>query len=291
MKIIIYNEKPTDDLLSWFDHVRNKATICHYEKCNSKNIFDKKIKYTSIYLVGHWEILEIIKLFEDKEQFIRFVHLELNPHSVFLCNNSPVKFSGKVFLPLSNLRANHGFTKILKRSFDICGALLGLLISLPCVVILGVIITIESPGNIFYTQIRTGLNNKKFKIFKFRTMKLDAEADGVGWSTKDDPRQLKIGKILRRLNIDEFPQFLNVLVGQMSLVGPRPERPELIEKFCQKHKYYQIRTLVKPGMTGLAQVNGYRGDTCLQTRVLYDLCYIRNYSLLQDIKIILNTIF
>jgi lipopolysaccharide/colanic/teichoic acid biosynthesis glycosyltransferase len=132
----------------------------------------------------------------------------------------------------------------------------------------------------------------RFHILKIRSMKLDAEVAGIpGWTVKDDPRRLKVGAFMRQWNIDELPQFINVLRGDMSLVGPRPERPELIEGFKEEIPHYNVRHNIKPGVTGWAQVNGLRGDTCLRERVKFDLDYIENWNFILDFQIMLMTLY
>jgi lipopolysaccharide/colanic/teichoic acid biosynthesis glycosyltransferase len=167
-----------------------------------------------------------------------------------------------------------------------------MLLSLPLIAVFGTILYLESPGPIFYRQRRSGRNGKPFDMLKIRSMRLDAERDGkAGWSTKDDPRRLRIGKLMRKWNIDETPQFWNVLKGDMSLVGPRPERPELIHNFKHEIPHYNARHTVKPGMTGWAQVNGLRGDTDLTERITYDLYYVEHWNLLFDLQTMLRTFF
>ena len=153
------------------------------------------------------------------------------------------------------------------------------------------LVYVESKGSVFYKQERTGRGGKPFQIIKIRSMRLDAEADGgAQWCSEDDNRRLKIGAWMRRLNIDELPQFWNVLKGDMSLVGPRPERPELILEFKSEIHYYNTRHTVKPGITGWAQVNGWRGDTCLQSRIACDLEYIERAGFWFDLRILLMTL-
>lgn len=150
----------------------------------------------------------------------------------------------------------------------------------------------ESPGSIIYRQRRIGLNGRPFNIYKIRSMKLDAEVKGTpGWTVKDDPRRLKVGAFMRAWSIDELPQFWNVLCGEMSLVGPRPERPELIEGFKEEIPHYNVRHNIKPGVTGWAQVNGLRGDTSLRERVKFDLDYIENWNFAFDLRILLMTLY
>lgn len=184
----------------------------------------------------------------------------------------------------------HPFNQGLKRLMDIAGAIVGLLISAPLIAVFGWFVYRESPGPIFYRQRRTGINGKPFEVIKIRSMRLDAEQEsGARWAVADDPRRLEIGAFMRKWNIDELPQFWNILKGEMSLVGPRPERPELIEDFKYSIEYYNLRHTVMPGLTGWAAVNGWRGDTCLQTRIEHDLDYIERWNLWLDFSIIFRT--
>jgi exopolysaccharide biosynthesis polyprenyl glycosylphosphotransferase len=182
--------------------------------------------------------------------------------------------------------------QMIKRFFDIVGAIVGLMISIPLVCVFGSLVYLESPGPILYRQTRVGRRGKCFEILKIRSMRLDAESkNGAQWAKKDDDRRLRIGALMRETNIDEVPQFWNVLKGDMSLVGPRPERPELISRFQDEIPHYNARHTVKPGITGWAQVNGWRGDTDLTERIRYDLYYIEKWTLLGDFMIMFRTLF
>jgi exopolysaccharide biosynthesis polyprenyl glycosylphosphotransferase len=193
--------------------------------------------------------------------------------------------SGIPILGVSQLPLDGSFNKLTKRLIDIFGAIVGLLLSAPLIAVFGTLVYLESPGPIFYRQRRLGRNGKTFEILKIRSMRLDAEQDGkVGWSTKNDLRRLKIGTFMRKWNIDEVPQFWNVLKGEMSLVGPRPERPELIRNFKHDIPHYNARHTVKPGITGWAQVNGLRGDTDLAERISHDLYYVEHWNVLFDLQ-------
>ena len=184
-----------------------------------------------------------------------------------------------------------GWNYVLKRSLDIVVSLTALLITFPLILFIACLMKLTSKGPLFYVQERMGLDGKTFKMFKFRSMKVDAEvATGAVWAKENDPRRTKIGALLRRTSLDELPQFINVLRGQMSLVGPRPERPVFIEKFKKEIEPYILRHKVKAGITGWAQINGLRGNSSIDKRVSYDLAYIENWSLLLDLKIILYTI-
>ena len=199
---------------------------------------------------------------------------------------SSVPILGLTALPIERISS-----RIVKRCVDIFGACVGLVVAVPIVVIFGAIIFLQSPGPIFYRQIRTGRQGKGFCIIKLRSMKLDAEIAGPQWAKMNDDRRLPIGKFLRAWNLDEVPQFWNVLRGEMSLVGPRPERPELIEEFRYTIPHYNARLISKPGITGWAQVNGLRGDTDLKERVRYDLFYLENWSVMFDFQIMVQTFF
>lgn len=183
-----------------------------------------------------------------------------------------------------------GWKLSLKRSLDFFGAFFGLIFLSPVLLFIALLIRLESRGPVFYTQVRMGLDGKPFPIIKFRSMRVDAEQGGPGWTVKDDPRVTRVGRFLRRTELDELPQLINVLLGQMSLVGPRPERPFYVQQFRKQIPRYMERHREKAGMTGWAQVNGLRGDTSIAERTSYDLWYVENWSLWLDIKIILRTI-
>ena len=180
----------------------------------------------------------------------------------------------------------------LKRAEDMVGGIVGLLLSVPVIAVTAALIKRESPGPVFYRQERCGEGGKTFHILKLRTMCADAEeASGPVWAQPDDPRRTKIGAWLRAHNLDELPQFWNVLKGEMSLVGPRPERPHFVEQFKDDISRYMWRHASKPGITGWAQVNGLRGNTSIRDRIQYDLYYLENWSLALDFKIIAKTFF
>jgi exopolysaccharide biosynthesis polyprenyl glycosylphosphotransferase len=199
--------------------------------------------------------------------------------------------SGVPVVGISKLPLDHMHNRLLKQAVDILGALVGLIASAPIIAYFGYQIYRESPGPIFYSQIRAGRGGRPFKIYKLRSMKLDAETKGAQWTVENDPRRLKVGEFMRKYNIDEIPQFWNVLKGEMSLVGPRPERPELIENFKEEITHYNARHFAMPGLSGYAQVNGMRGNTDLAERVRYDLFYLENWSLWLDFQIMLRTFF
>jgi exopolysaccharide biosynthesis polyprenyl glycosylphosphotransferase len=199
---------------------------------------------------------------------------------------------GTPILGVDRLPLNQFHVRLLKRLIDIAGAAVGLVLTAPIIACFCAIVYWESPGPVLYRQTRMGRKGQPFQIIKIRSMRLDAEKAGrPGWTTKDDPRRLRIGALMRRLNIDELPQFWNVLKGEMSLVGPRPERPELISNFKHEIKHYNARHSVKPGVTGWAQVNGLRGDTDLGERIRHDIYYMEHWSPLFDARIMALTFF
>lgn len=196
-------------------------------------------------------------------------------------------------LPIINLGdiPLQGWQLLFKRAFDFVFSLLGLILLSPLFLIVALLVKLTSRGPVFYIQTRIGMDGKHFRMIKFRTMVKDAEKHtGAIWSPPNDDRVTKVGRILRKFSIDEWPQLINVLIGNMSLVGPRPERPELVEKFKQSIPKYMLRHSVKTGMTGWAQVHGLRGNTPLDKRIEFDIYYIQNWSLRLDLQIIFRTL-
>jgi Undecaprenyl-phosphate glucose phosphotransferase len=184
-----------------------------------------------------------------------------------------------------------GWNALIKRTVDLALSMIALIIFLPFMLIIAVVIKCWSPGPVLYRQIRMGLDRRQFELIKFRTMVDNAEKEtGPVWAAENDPRITRLGGWLRRTNLDELPQLFNVLRGEMSLVGPRPERPPLIDEFRKSIPKYMLRHKVKAGMTGWAQIHGWRGNTSLATRIEYDLDYIENWSLWRDIKILVLTL-
>lgn len=198
-------------------------------------------------------------------------------------------------LPVINIRhvpLNDLLNATIKRGVDIFGAIVALVIFSPVMLFSAVVIKLTSPGPLIYSQERVGLHNRPFKMYKFRSMEVQApSAEKSQWTTPHDPRVTPIGRLIRKTSIDEMPQFFNVLVGDMSLVGPRPERPLFVERFKEEIPRYMIKHQVRPGMTGWAQVNGFRGDTSITKRIEHDLYYIENWTLGFDFKILFLTIF
>lgn len=195
-------------------------------------------------------------------------------------------------LPVINLGdiPLEGWPALNKRLFDVVATLAALLVALPLGLLAALLLKLDSRGPVFYRQTRVGLDGRIFSMLKFRTMVRDAEqATGPIWSPRNDPRVTRVGRVLRKLSIDELPQLLNVLKGDMSLVGPRPERPELVERFKENIPRYMLRHRVKTGMTGWAQVHGLRGNTPLDKRIEFDIFYIQNWTFRLDLEILFRT--
>lgn len=198
-------------------------------------------------------------------------------------------------IPVINIRRvplNSRWNQFLKRTVDIAGAFIAVVLFSPVMLITAISLKIAGNGSVIYKQERVGMHNKSFYMYKFRSMvEQDETCEKTSWTVKDDPRITPIGKLIRKMSIDELPQLFNVLKGEMSLVGPRPERPQFVEKFKNEIPRYMVKHQVRPGMTGWAQIHGYRGDTSIEKRIEYDLYYIENWSLGLDFKILCLTLF
>ena len=198
-------------------------------------------------------------------------------------------------LPVINIRnvpLTNTMNKLIKRLIDIIGSIIALILFSPIMLIVAILVKKSSPGPIIFAQERIGLGNKPFKMYKFRSMGVqDPKKEAKEWTTKNDVRVTPVGRVIRKTSLDELPQFWNVLKGDMSLIGPRPERPLFVEKFKEEIPRYMIKHQVRPGITGWAQVNGFRGDTSIRSRIEHDLYYIENWSLGLDIKILFLTFF
>jgi len=235
----------------------------------------------------HQEILMLISECERDK-----VTIKVFP-DVFQIMASQVSIDDLGGLPLLTVRniALRGWRRTAKRLTDIVGGTCGLVLISPLMMLMAALIKLDSRGPVFYAQERMGLDGRLFLMLKFRSMRQDAEAPGPGWTVENDPRVTRLGRIIRHINVDELPQLINVLLGEMSLVGPRPERPVYVNQFRRSIPRYMDRHWEKAGMTGWAQVNGLRGDTSIAERTKYDLWYIENWSLFLDIKILIRTFF
>lgn len=229
---------------------------------------------------------EALRLLADSTASVRMVP---DLTHAFRLNPSVEDFDGMPVVLVTE-SPEQGWNAVVKRAFDLAGSALGLVLLSPVLIALAVLVRLDSPGPVLYGQERVGMNGRRFRMLKFRSMRVDAEAGGAAWTTKDDPRRTRLGVWLRRLSLDELPQLWNVLVGDMSLVGPRPEQPRFVEDFRGSIPRYMLRHHVKAGMTGWAQVNGLRGDTPLEQRIEYDLYYVQHWSLWFDVRILLLTV-
>jgi len=232
------------------------------------------------------ELLDLISQCEQEHATVRVFP------NLFQIIASEISIDDLNGLPLLTVRdvALRGWRLTMKRWVDVVGSAATLVVLSPFMLLIALLVKLDSPGPVFYAQERMGLDAKPFPMLKFRSMRADAEKDtGPVWATANDTRKTRLGTLLRRYSLDELPQFINVLHGDMSLVGPRPERPVFVEQFRQIVPRYMERHKEKAGLTGWAQVNGLRGDTSIVERTKYDLWYIENWSLLLDLKIMIKT--
>ncbi len=262
--------------------------------------------------LGGYEALEKVLERSGPDEVISAIEMsdyELTPHIIECCEGAGVKLSIIPFyadympahpqfddlggIPLMNIRRiplDNFANAFVKRAMDITGALLMLILGSPLLLVSAVGIKLSSPGPVLFRQVRVGRGRKRFTLLKLRTMKVNPEETSA-WSRKEDSRRTKFGSILRKLSIDELVQAVNVLRGEMSLVGPRPELPRFVDQFKEEIPLYMVRHQVRPGITGWAQINGFRGDTPIRERVEHDIYYIENWSLWFDIRILLSTVF
>jgi len=239
--------------------------------------------------ISHTQIVDIIVTCE--RSMVEF-HLVPDLFRILTTRVDVQTVDGVPLLGLGKWPLDYLGNRLLKRAEDLAGSCLGLLLSAPLILILALLVKRSSPGPVFYRQERCGESGNSFTIFKLRTMPVDAEQEsGPVWAQPDDPRRTPLGAFMRTYNLDELPQFWNVLKGDMSLVGPRPERPHFVERFKEDIGSYMWRHIYKPGMTGWAQVNGLRGNTSIEERIKHDLFYLENWSLSFDFKILVKTFF
>lgn len=238
-------------------------------------------------LEAHQRIHEILEQVDDEIVDIKIVP---DLYRFMKLRGSVEEFEGMPIIGLSGSPLE-GWNRVAKRAVDIAGSLFGIIIFSPVMLFTAIGVKLSSPGPVLYRQIRMGMDGRTFNMLKFRSMPVDAEEEcGPVWACEDDARPTKFGAFIRRYSLDEMPQFFNVLRGEMSLVGPRPERPELIQEFRKNIPGYMLRHHTKAGITGWAQVNGWRGNTSLERRIEHDLYYIENWSLWFDVKIMLATV-
>ncbi len=255
------------------------ADVCGREHIDELYValpIDEHVKMLSVVEFASREVIEV-HVVPDLLQFIALrARLEdLDGLPIISINDVPLR----------------GFNSLIKRAVDVVVSSIVLLVGAVPALIIAALIKRSSPGPIFYTQERMGLDGESFTVYKFRSMPIDAEeVTGPVWARDDDPRATSIGRWLRRTDVDELPQFWNVLRGDMSIVGPRPERPFFVEQFKHQIPQYMLRHKVKAGITGWAQINGWRGNTSLEKRIEFDLYYIENWSIALDLKIMWLTL-
>jgi Undecaprenyl-phosphate glucose phosphotransferase len=231
------------------------------------------------------EVLDVVALAEDEA-----VEVKVYPDAFQIITNNEISIGDLDGLPLVSVRnvaLDNPLNRALKRGLDVVTATMVLVLTSPLLLLLALLIKLDSPGPIFFIQPRVGLDGRPFPMIKFRSMR--AEVSGTGWTRPNDERRTRLGRFMRRYSLDELPQFVNVVLGDMSVVGPRPEQPAYVAQFSQSIPRYMRRHKEKAGITGWAQVNGLRGDTSIEERTRYDLYYVENWSLLFDIKIMLKT--
>jgi exopolysaccharide biosynthesis polyprenyl glycosylphosphotransferase len=274
-----------DPALTEVDNLPVLGTIESLRDCVRENQVSEVI--IALPHASHEEVLSIVTRCDGLK-----VDVKVFP-DLFQIMASEVSIGDLNGLPLMSIRdvALRGWRLTLKRAVDLAFSAVVMVLMAPLLLLIALLIKLDSEGPVFYSQDRVGLDGRPFPCIKFRTMRSDAE-NGTGpvWATKDDPRRTRIGRFLRRFSVDELPQFINVLLGHMSVVGPRPERPLFVEQFSQEVPRYMERHREKAGITGWAQVNGYRGDTSIEERTRYDLWYVENWSLLLDFKIMFRTV-
>jgi len=236
--------------------------------------------------LSHEALLEILEQTE-----MSYTDVWLLP-DLFQLMVSPVTATGLRGLPLMAVNEVRlkGISRFTKRSLDIAGAIVGMVVLSIPMLLVAFAIRMDSRGAVFYVQERVGRDGRRFPIIKFRTMHRDAELEGQTWTVDNDPRVTRVGRLLRRYWVDELPQLINVIRGDMSLVGPRPERSAYVQQFEREYSRYMVRHKERAGMTGWAQVNGLRGNSSIDQRTRYDLFYVENWSLLLDLRILMRTL-
>ena len=243
----------------------------------------------SLALADYGRLEEIVGICEKSGVHTKFIP---DYNSVIPTRPYIEDLTGLAVINIRHLPLSNTLNACIKRIMDFIGSIFCIILFSPIMIVSAVLIKLGDGGPVIFSQERVGLHNKKFKMYKFRTMIMQNEADEEkAWTKKDDERVTKVGKFLRRTSLDELPQMFNVLVGQMSLVGPRPERPQFVEKFKEEIPRYMIKHQVKPGITGWAQINGFRGNTSIRKRIEHDLYYVENWNIFFDIKIMFLTLF
>lgn len=231
---------------------------------------------------------DLVKWCEDEGVRVRVIP---DYYNIFADHPRIEEFDGMPLLNIRHVPLDEPMSHALKRAFDVATALVAIVLTAPLMLLIAIGIKLTSPGPVIFQQTRVGYNGREFNMLKFRTMRIAHNPSDTGWTTSSDPRKTRFGSFLRKTSLDELPQFFNVLIGNMSVVGPRPERPHFVQQFKRDVPKYMLKHQVQPGITGWAQVNGWRGDTSIAKRIEYDLYYIENWDILFDLKILLMTFF
>ena len=281
----IFDDNMADDFE--YRGVPKIGTIDELESYLSENSLDESI--ITLNIKEYYKLESIVNICEKSGTHTKFVP----DYYKFITTQPYIEdLNGLPVINIRNVPLSNTINKIIKRIIDIIGAIVAIILFSPIMLVVAILVKVTSPGPVIFSQVRVGLHNKEFKMYKFRSMCVqNAAKESKAWTTSDDPRVTKVGKFIRRTSIDELPQFFNVLKVYMSLVGPRPERPFFVEKFKEEIPKYMIKHQVRPGITGWAQVNGFRGDTSIKLRIEHDIYYIENWTLGLDIKILFLTIF
>ena len=289
--IVIYGEHSPEDLISKINSREDK-----YDVCATASAY---IGYEALYTkILDYEAVVLCDLpTKIRNKILKFCY-DQNKRTYITPKISDIIVTGTERIHLFDtplmLCRNQGFTieqRFVKRTMDIVFSLLAIIIASPFLIVIALAIKIYDRGPVFYTQERLTRDREPFQIIKFRSMKVDSEEKGAQLAKKEDDRITPVGKIIRRTHLDELPQLFNILKGDMSVVGPRPERPQYVEQFKEEIPRYMVKHQVRPGLTGWAQINGYRGDTSIKKRIECDIFYIENWTMSFDIKIMFLTIF
>lgn len=275
-----------DNVEGSLKNIKIIGKISDIEAILSNNIVDRVIVSIS---PRHYDLLKNIIASCEKMG----VRADIVPdYYQYVSSNFTVELIDDIpLISIRNLPLDITYNRLFKRVFDVVFVIVVSIVISPLLIVVALAVKLTSPGNIIYKQERVGENGKVFMIYKFRSMRSENEyIDDQKWTQKDDPRVTSVGKFIRKTSIDELPQFYNILKGDMSLIGPRPERPYFVRKFRESVPKYMIKHHVRPGMAGWAQINGYRGNTSIVKRIEYDIFYVENWSIWLDIKIFIKTI-
>ena len=290
IKVIKSNPEIGLRLKAWHGStgINNKYEIQNLETLSVETLRQLEVDY----IVIGYSFKDFAKVDEAlKKISTELLNITILPDLTYaLIGHEISEFGG---VPAISLNQPHFSSKsiIIKRVFDLVLSGVGLIMFSPILILIAIGVKLSSPGPIIFGQRRVGLDGKEFHMWKFRTMKVDSEATGAGWTVSNDPRKTKFGTFLRKTSLDELPQLWNVFIGEMSLVGPRPEQPYFVQKFKGEIPAYMLRHKMKAGITGWAQVNGWRGDTSIAARIECDIWYIKNWSIWLDMGILILTLW